>query len=133
MPQVLSRTLLSKGIFGAAAVMLTFGAVQFASGRDLSDVSQVPAASSEAGINRAAKTDRAPGMVGSSAQTRTISLRVHDLVDTSVLLRVPVAQAARPSSSLLNKGPGERKVACEPMVSVLTEVAKLLQPGRCVT
>ena len=24
-------------------------------------------------------------------------------------------------------------VACEPPVSVLTEVAKLLQPGRCVT
>jgi len=31
--------------------------------------------------------------------------------------------------------PGDRKmtVACEPVVSVLTEVAKLLQPGRCVT
>jgi hypothetical protein len=24
-------------------------------------------------------------------------------------------------------------IACEPMVSSLTEVAKLLQPGRCVT
>jgi hypothetical protein len=29
--------------------------------------------------------------------------------------------------------PGDRKVACEPVVSVLTEVAKQLQPGRCVT
>jgi hypothetical protein len=132
MPQILSRTLLSKRIFGAAAVMLTFGAVQFASGRDLTGVPQVPAASSEAGINRAAKTDRAPSVVGSSAQTRTISLRFNGLVDTSVLLRVPVAQATRPSSSLF-KGVSERKVACEPVVSVLTEVAKLLQPGRCVT
>jgi hypothetical protein len=29
--------------------------------------------------------------------------------------------------------PGRTAVACEPVVSVLTEVAKLLQPGRCVT
>jgi hypothetical protein len=30
---------------------------------------------------------------------------------------------------------GKRKltVACEPVVSVLTEVAKQLEPGRCVT
>jgi hypothetical protein len=141
MPQVLSSTLLSKGIFGAAAVTLTFGAVQLASGRDLSGVSQIPVTSSpvtssEAGINRAAKADRAAGVIRSSAQTRTILLRFNSLADTSVLLRVPVAQAARPSSPLLTgqgEGKVERKVACEPVVSVLTEVAKLLQPGRCVT
>jgi hypothetical protein len=132
MPQLLSRTALSKGIFGAAAVTLTFGAVQFASGRDLSGISQIPVTSAEAAINRAAKTDRATGVARSSAQMQTISLRVNGLADTSVLLRVPVAQATRPSSSLL-KGTGERKVACEPVVSVLTEVAKQLQPGRCVT
>jgi hypothetical protein len=140
MPQVLSRTLLSKtllskGIFGAAAVTLTFGAVAW--GRDLSGVSQIPVTSSpvispEAGVNRAAKADRAGDVVRSSAQTRTISLRFNGLADTSVLLRVPVAQAARPPSSLLT-GQGERKVACEPVVSVLTEIAKRLQPGRCVT
>jgi hypothetical protein len=143
MPEVLSRkllskTFLSKGIFGAAAVTLTLGAVQLASGRDLSGVSQIPATSSpvtssETGINRAAKADRAAGVLRSSApQTRTISLRFNGLADTSVLVRVPVAQAARPSPSLLT-GQGERKVACEPVVSVLTEVAKRLQPGRCVT
>ncbi len=40
--------------------------------------------------------------------------------------------AALPS---LFKSGDRRKatVACEPMVSVLTEVAKQLQPGRCVT
>jgi hypothetical protein len=27
----------------------------------------------------------------------------------------------------------KRAIACEPPVSVLTEVAKLLEPGRCVT
>jgi len=141
MPHVLSRTLLSKtllskGIFGAAAVTLTFGAVAW--GRDLSGTTQIPATSSpvtssETGINRAAKADRVAGVARSSVpQTRTISLRFNGLADTSVLLRVPVAQAARPSSSLLT-GQGERKVACEPVVSVLTEVAKQLQPGRCVT
>jgi hypothetical protein len=34
-----------------------------------------------------------------------------------------------------DRKPGDRKlaVACEPPVSVLTEIAKQLQPGRCVT
>jgi hypothetical protein len=33
------------------------------------------------------------------------------------------------------KKSGDRKLAmaCEPVVSVLTEVAKLLEPGRCIT
>jgi hypothetical protein len=125
-----SRTILSRVIFGAAAVTLTFGAVQLASGRDLSGVSPLPAAPAVDGINRAAKADRAVGAAISSAQTQTISLRLNGLSDTSVLVRMPVAQAARPSSLT---APSERKVACEPVVSVLTEVVKQLQPGRCVT
>jgi hypothetical protein len=132
-----SRTVLSRVIFGAAAVTLTFGAVQLASGRDLSSVSQEPAALAVDGINRAAKADRAVGAARSSAQTQTISLRLNGLSDTSVLVRMPVAQAARPASSSPASSsltaPGERKLACEPVVSVLTEVAKQLQPGRCVT
>ncbi len=71
-----------------------------------------------------------------SVQTRTIALRLDALADTSVLVRIPVAKAARnaPSAPMINKS-GDRKlaVACEPPVSVLSEVAKLLQPGRCVT
>jgi hypothetical protein len=127
-----SRLALSRGIFGAIAVTLMFGAVQLASGRDLSGVSQDPVASPEAGINRASKADRVTGVVGRSVQMQTISVRLNGLSDTSVLIRMPLAQAARPSSSSLTT-PSERKVACEPVVSVLTEVAKLLQPGRCVT
>jgi hypothetical protein len=127
-----SRTVLSRVIFGAAAVTLTFGAVQLASGRDLSGVPQEPAALAVDGINRAAKADRAVGAAISSAQTQTISLRLNGLADTSVLVRMPVAQAARPASSSLT-APSERKLACEPVVSVLTEAAKQLQPGRCVT
>jgi hypothetical protein len=47
---------------------------------------------------------------------------------------VPVASEtrARPAAPSFAK-PGKTAVACEPVVSVLTEVAKLLQPGRCVT
>jgi hypothetical protein len=33
----------------------------------------------------------------------------------------------------MNAKPQRAAVACEPPVSVLTDVAKLLQPGRCVT
>ncbi len=67
---------------------------------------------------------------------RTISLQLNGLADTSVLVRVPVAQAARSGASApswTKSGDGKRTVACEPVVSVLTEVAKQLQPGRCVT
>jgi hypothetical protein len=33
----------------------------------------------------------------------------------------------------LKSGNGKMTVACEPAVSVLTEIAKQLAPGRCVT
>jgi hypothetical protein len=129
-----SRQALFKGILGASAVVLTSGAVQFASGRDLGSLSQIPASqvaliSAGSGIDRTAKGDRA-GSMSVSGRTQTIVLRLEGLSDTSVLVSVPVAQVARGTS--LAK-PGDRKVACEPVVSVLTEVAKQLEPGRCVT
>jgi hypothetical protein len=131
-----SRIALSRGIVGMFAVALTFGAAQFASGRDLGGSQQAPLSPSlsEATINRAAKADRAAGVAGQVAQTRTVLLRLTGLPDTSVLLRVPLVEEARNGSSSLRKS-GDRKttVACEPVVSVLTEVAKQLEPGRCVT
>ncbi len=87
-------------------------------------------------INRAAKADRAAGVAGSPARTRTIALRLEGFSDTSFLVRVPVANAADNALSVPSAiKPGNRKmmVACEPVVSVLTEVAKRLQPGRCMT
>jgi hypothetical protein len=139
---------LSKGIFGTIAVSLTLGtlgAVQLAAGRDLAGT-QVSAASSEAAnssaaINRAAKADRANGAVGSTvASTRTISLRQDVLTDTSVLIRLPVAKEAGkearnnvPAPPVAKPQARKTTVACEPPVSVLTEVAKRLEPGRCVT
>jgi hypothetical protein len=139
---------LAKGILAAIGISLTFGAVQLALGRDLSGVSRnsvsqnssVPQNSlgvaEASAINRIAKADRAVAAAESTVQTRTISFRLNALSDTSILVRLPIAKEARngPSVPLLRK-PGDRKmaVACEPVVSVLTEVAKLLQPGRCVT
>jgi hypothetical protein len=140
---------LSRGIFAAIAVSLTCGAVQFASGRDLTrgpqDSVSAPETAATININRAAKADRSAPVAASAAPTQTISLRLDALADTSILVRVPAAQEAgkearngsSPPSSPAPAGTksGDRKmaVACEPVVSVLTEVAKLLQPGRCVT
>ncbi len=126
---------ISQGIFGAIALSVTFGAV--ASGRDLTQPNTSSTAEASASpINRAAKADRAARVAGPAIQTQTIALRLNDLANTSVLIRMPVAQAARNSSSgslLLKSGEGKAHEACEPVVSVLTEVAKRLQPGRCVT
>lgn len=132
---------ISKAVFGAIAVSLTLGAVQFASGHDLGGGQQALNDTPVTAINRSAKTDRAARTAGSAEQTQTISLRPESLSDTSVLVRVPVAK--KPESNARNGSlapslfkTGDRRkatVACEPMVSVLTEVAKQLQPGRCVT
>ena len=133
----------SRGIFAAIAVTLTLGAVPLALGRDLTGASgdvqaaTVPAGIISTGVNRTAKTNRVDAAARSATPTRTISLQVNGLAETSVLVRIPVADAAvrRAPGPILIKS-GERKsttVACEPMVSVLTEVAKQLQPGRCVT
>jgi hypothetical protein len=130
-----SRQALIRGILCASAVALTSGAVQFASGRDLgslsqASVSQVALISAGVGVDRTAKGDRAASMSVAAGRTQTIALRLEGLSDTSVLVSVPVAQVAHDIS--FGKA-GDRKLACEPVVSVLTEVAKRLEPGRCVT
>src|SRR5260370_26367826 len=135
---------LSRRFFAATAVSLLCGvggAVQFAAGRDLSGSAQTVPGTPEASINRAAKSDRAAPVAGAAMQTRTVSLPLYGLSDTSILVPIPVAWDARngPSLPLAAKSgvrkAGDRKVtvACEPLVSVLTEIAKQLQPGRCVT
>jgi hypothetical protein len=57
-----------------------------------------------------------------------------------VLVRIPRRQEAKnvvsnrvPAPSLIQSQERKTTLACEPMVSVLTEIAKRLQPGRCVT
>jgi long-subunit fatty acid transport protein len=129
---------LSRGIFSALAVSLAFGAVAW--GRDLAGVAQGASASSQdpaaAIVNRTAKADRAAAVARSAAPTRTIALRLQSLSDTSVLVRIPLAIEAGtvPPPRLLSK-PDDQKplAACEPVVSVLTEIAGRLGPGRCIT
>lgn len=131
------------GISGALALALISGAAQFASGRDFSgrDLSRLPqvgqslSLSSGSAVNRGAKADRAAGPAGSPASTRTVSFKLSGMLDTAVMVRVPLAAvnppvAPPPAKPATNK---PMAVACEPVVSLLTEVAKQLQPGRCVT
>jgi hypothetical protein len=134
---------LGTGIFVAIAVSVSLGAAQFASGRDLSGLqdfaaTQPPAGTSETAINRAAKADRAARVTEPAAATRTVLLQLQGLANTSILIRVPVTLEARDEARSRASAPSARKsfkiaVACEPVVSVLTEVARQLQPGRCVT
>jgi hypothetical protein len=135
-------------VLGAIAASLTIGAVQFASGHDLTG-NRVTAASEKNAVNRSAKADRAEILPGPAGQMKTISLRLSHFTDTSFLLRISAASAPKDvagtgsndraaPSQLLIKSDGakpnmRRPVACEPSVSVLTEIAKSLQPGRCVT
>ncbi len=76
--------------------------------------------------------------------TRTIAFTVDSLPETTVVVRTPLRDAREgaaknkadtPGSDVARTRMAPRKVpvACEPMVSTLTEVARLLQPGRCVT
>ncbi|MEA2836881.1 MAG: hypothetical protein QOD89_1431 [Bradyrhizobium sp.] len=128
------------GILGTLAISLSLGAAQYASGSDLVGLARqsttgVPQATPDITINREAKADRADAP-SNGLKTRTISVSVDGLSDTSILVRVPVARKEARNTSpapVTAKQPVARTVACEPVVSVLTEVAKQLQPGRCVT
>src|ERR1700755_2950832 len=96
---------ITKTLFGAAALSLMLGAVQFASGRDLVSLGAAtdPAATSLATINRDAKTDRAARVATSTVVMRTVALPLNGLPEMSVLVQVPVAQATSTTGSLLVK------------------------------
>jgi hypothetical protein len=123
-----------QAIFAVLAVSATFGAVQLASGHDLTGRRELTPPAPATDINRAAKADRA-GLKAAPGESETITIRTVDLKDTSVVVRVPVVKDEarnRPLPPAKREKP-KTAIACEPPVSVLTEVAKLLQPGRCVT
>ena len=127
---------ISRGIFAAIALSLTLGAVPLALGRDLYGA-QDPSGTPATAINRAAKADRIAGVARADVPTQTISLRLNGVSDTSVLVRIPLVQAASgggaSAPSWTKSGDGKPTVACEPVVSVLTDIAKQLAPGRCLT
>jgi hypothetical protein len=127
------------GILSAIAVSASFGAVQLASGHDLTSglrafAANPAATSAVTGVNRAAKADRTGRAAAPATPTQTISIHVDRVADTSVLVRIPRAQEARnPVPAPVKSEERKATIACEPVVSVLTEIAKRLQPGRCLT
>jgi hypothetical protein len=122
-----------------AAIALTLGAVPLAAGRDFSAgarTGQHLKGTPARAVNRANKADRPVGVTHLGAAMKTISLQLSGLSNTSVLVRMPAAPAARSGSSVpswMKPEAAKQTLACEPVVSILTEVAKLLEPGRCVT
>jgi len=118
---------LRTGILGAIAFSLSFGAVQLASGHDRS--SGLPT-NWDNDVNRAGKSDRID-KVAASVPTRTYSIRPQGLANTSVVIRIPLRRETENTDPA--KDLTKRPIACEPVVSVLTEIAKRLQSGRCVT
>ncbi|MBR0969311.1 MULTISPECIES: hypothetical protein [Bradyrhizobium] len=136
---------IKKVFFGVVAIAATLGAVQvgavqLTSGHDLADRWQAVADKPVNNVNRSSKADRLADIRQAGVPTRTVSMRLNDLADTSVLLRVPaVIETGNAKPPMLLQSQDQKQsrkkptIACEPMVSSLTEVAKLLQPGRCVT
>ena len=127
----MSKLNLRTGILGAMAFSLSFGAVQLASGHDRTNNLSALSGSWNNDVNRAAKSDRADKVAAARLPTRTYSIQPQGLANTSVVIRIPLHRETE------NSGPArdlsKKPIACEPVVSVLTEIAKQLQPGRCVT
>jgi hypothetical protein len=131
-----------RGSLVAIAVTGTLGVAQLAVGGDLGQLgpnmstasattTSSQTTTSAQDVNRGGKADRAV----TTQQMQPGQTFGVTLVGQSVLVRVPdelVGQATR-APAPQPVGPRRSMVACEPVVSVLTEVAKQLQPGRCVT
>ncbi len=148
---------ITSGVLGAVAATLAFGAVhlEVAAGNDLlgprglvspqgsfQDTTQRAPDLTASGINRAAKADRAAGISSTVSGSTTLSFSLANVPGTSIVMRVPVKDAAPPAASSPpadNSQAGNvmpraaRVVACEPSVSLLAPVARQLQPSRCVT
>lgn len=89
-------------------------------------------------VERAGKSDRAV-IMRTGVASQTFSIQPSGMSGTSVLVRVvsqkPDRRANEKPASRLQPHDKAAKPrgACEPVVSMLTEVAKRLEPGRCVT
>lgn len=92
-------------------------------------------------INRATKSDRLEGVVRSASPQQTIELSLVGISDTSVLVRVPIAQPqgqlapvqTKPAVVPARGTATKRLVACEPIASILTEAGRTMAAGRCIT
>jgi hypothetical protein len=135
----------SLGLLTATAGLAVFGGfhLEIASGRALDRLVpndarlQTGTTVAATVINRATKGDRSEAS-SIDAEARTIIFQHPDLQSTTVALRLwETANAAKVRPALKDgKAPAEKPkqaVACEGVVSALTEVAKQLEAGRCVT
>lgn len=135
----------SLGFLATTAAFVLFGGLQLeiASGRGLEKLApddarlQTRTAIAAGGINRATKSDREEASLN-LAEGRTITFQHPDLPSTTVAVRLwETVDVAKGRPALKDrKAPANKSrqaVACESMVSALTEVAKQLDAGRCVT
>lgn len=134
----------STGVLGLIAASLAFGGVQFGMASDgglaravRGDAALRENVSHDAvfAVNRAAKADR-DAIAPAQVNTVTLSFQLPGLKDGSVAMRLSTAEAIRlrPVANTAKATTRRRAtLACEPVVSVLTDVAKLLEPGRCIT
>ena len=142
---------MASGMLGTVAAVMALGAVhlEVAAGNDAlgpvqrGDAAIVAPARGDGGalvtnVDRTSKSDRESNVAPIGGLT--LSFKLPAFPDGSVIMRVPNGDAAEalrkaPSTTGSNKGSsaGSRPVACEPVVSVLTDVAKRLEAGRCIT
>jgi hypothetical protein len=137
----------SLGFLAATAAFALFGGLhlEIASGRGLEKVApndarlQTGTTIAAALVNRGAKSDRGEVSL-SAAEARTLTFEHPELPSTTVAVRfweTVGAAKTRPVPKDQDKkapaGKPKQAVACESVVSALTEVAKHLEAGRCVT
>jgi len=136
----------SLGFLAAVAAFAAFGGLhlEIAAGRALDRLPpddarlQTGAALAANAVDRSAKSDRGE-ITLSSTEGRTITFQHPDLPSTTVALRLWETAAGAAKGRPTLKEPKsradkpKRAIACEGVVSVLTEVAKQLEAGRCVT
>ena len=124
---------LSSSMFGfAAAAIIGAASFQFASGEAFGFSGKslvVSAAQTASVVNRSAKADRAP-LAASSGRGATLIYQFSTLPSISFATRYDAAQQSAPLAPVV---PARKLAACEVSVSVLTDLADQLAPGRCVT
>ena len=137
----------SLAFLSATAALAVFGGLhlQVASGRALDRLApndariQTSTTVAAMDVNRDGKSDRSQ-VSSNAAEGRTIVFQHPELQSTTVALHLwesvsaargrPAPKDGKPAADRQKQKP---TVACEGVVSVLTEVARQLDAGRCVT
>ncbi len=129
----------SRVVLGTGAILASLGVAQLACGQDLAGTLTALATAGQ-DVNRAAKADRAAAPAGQPGlPSQTFSVNLDGMAATSIVVRVPQPRDAggrggsKPETTISRTGTRRPTVACEGMVSVLTEIARRLPPGRCIT